>query len=58
MRVAEGLFYATNNSRKALLRQLPYSSRHLYRLGAMAKFPRRTRTGPGRTGYREAQIEE
>jgi predicted DNA-binding transcriptional regulator AlpA len=41
-----------------LLRQLPYSSRHLYRLGAMTKFPRRTRTGPGRTGYREAQIEE
>lgn len=43
--------------RREVLRLVPYSNRHLYRLEASGRFPPRLKLGPGKSGYRESDIE-
>ena len=42
--------------RKEVLRLVPYSQRHLYRLEAAGLFPRRVRVGRNKVGWWESQI--
>ena len=44
-------------ARKEILRLIPYSNRHLYRLEKAGKFPRRIKLGR-RVGWFESAIEE
>jgi prophage regulatory protein len=43
--------------RKELLRLVPYSLGHIYRLEAAGEFPRRVHVGASRVGWIESELE-